>query len=70
MIDIRRLLLNTDRFISTLHVVQEPFGLQPDINHVGMCINYMDLQEMRERLVEELVDRLVALGTYYIRFIN
>lgn len=54
MVDIDSLLTKTDAFLRTMHVVRDSFSLRPEKEHIGMCINYADLQEMRAQFVEEL----------------
>jgi len=49
------LLAKTDAFISTMYYVKDSFGLIPDKKHIGTCINFSDLLEMREEFIRELV---------------
>lgn len=61
MINLDSLLAKTDAFVSTMYAVQEDFGLTvPDVKHIGTCINFADLQEMRERFVEELANTVIT----------
>jgi hypothetical protein len=39
-----------------VYCVQESFNLLPDKEHYGACINYVDLQEVREDFCKELVN--------------
>lgn len=55
VVNIDKLLANTQAFINTMYVVREDFSLTPNKNHIGTCINYADLIEMREEFIEELV---------------
>lgn len=60
MIDLDRLLTRTDAFLNTLHIVRDGFGLLPAKDHIGTCINYVDLREMRSQFVEELASTIVT----------
>jgi hypothetical protein len=60
MIDIDALLARTDAFLNTMYVVREGFGLAPSKEHLGTCINYVDLQEMRKQFVEELTSTIIT----------
>lgn len=54
IVDTEKLLANTQAFIDTMYVVREDFSLIPSKEHIGTCINYSDLIEMREEFIEEL----------------
>ncbi|MEJ1961071.1 MAG: DUF1837 domain-containing protein [Gammaproteobacteria bacterium] len=61
MIDIDALLAKTESLLSTMYVVQDGYGLgPPGKTHVGTCINFLDLLEMRKQFVEELVNTATA----------
>jgi hypothetical protein len=60
MIDINALLAQTDAFINTMHCVRHSFGLTPEKEHIGTCINYVDLVEMRTQFIEELTNTIVT----------
>ncbi|MNW46939.1 hypothetical protein D3C74_242560 [compost metagenome] len=55
VVNIEKLLANTQAFINTMHVVREDFSLTSNKEHIGTCINFADLIEMREEFIEELV---------------
>lgn len=48
----------TTSFINHVHYVQHNFHLKPEKDHIGACINYVDLKEFRREFVEELVDTI------------
>ncbi len=54
-LDIESLLAKTDAFINTMYYVKDSFGLIPNKEHIGTCINFADLMEMREEFIKELV---------------
>lgn len=54
-VDLEKLLTNVDAFINTMHVVREDFELEPQKEHVGTCINFQDLKELRTEFIEELI---------------
>ena len=54
LVDTEKLLANTQAFIDTMYVVREDFSLIPSKEHIGTCINYSDLLEMREEFIDEL----------------
>jgi len=61
MIDIESLLPKMDAFLATMYAVQDGFGFHyPKTKHIGTCINYIDLQEMRSQFVEELTNTIVT----------
>lgn len=60
MIDIEALLAKTDAFVNTMHAVRDVFDLVPAKEHIGTCINYVDLQEMRTEFVAELVNTAIT----------
>jgi len=53
--DVENLLTCTRHFMDHVYWVQESFNLLPDKEHYGTCINYVDLQEVREDFCKELV---------------
>jgi hypothetical protein len=58
-IDIESLLTRLDSFIDTMYVVRDHFGFTPTKEHIATCINYLDLQEMRQDFVSELVGTMI-----------
>jgi len=60
MIDVDSILIKTDAFIRTMYAVRDDFGLAADTRHLATCINRVDLQEMRDRFIEELTNTIVA----------
>lgn len=58
-IEIDKLLAKTDAFINTMYYVKDDFSLLPEKKHIGTCIRYLDLQEMREEFIEEMVYSVV-----------
>lgn len=57
--DIDKLLGKTEAFINTMYYVKDDFSLLPKKEHIGTCIQYSDLQEMRTEFVEEMVSSVV-----------
>jgi len=56
-VDIKSLLSCTQHFMDHVYWVQESFNLKPDAKqHFGTCINYIDLQEVRDDFCKELVN--------------
>jgi len=58
-LNIEALLTETTAFLQTMYAVQEDFSIVPAKKHIATCINYVDLEEMRDDFVEELVGTLV-----------
>jgi len=58
-VDIESLLTKLDSFIETLYVIQDHFELAPTKNHIASCINYADLQELRDDFLAELVGTMI-----------
>jgi hypothetical protein len=59
MVNTEELLADTRAFISTMHYVEEDFGLVPKHPHIGTLINFSDVEEMRDEFVEELYSSIV-----------
>lgn len=59
-LDLKALLTRTDAFIRTMHVVRDDFSLLPTKEHIATCVNYADLQEMRDDFVRELKNTILA----------
>ncbi|UOE58279.1 DUF1837 domain-containing protein [Priestia filamentosa] len=55
IVDVEKLLTNVDAFINTMHVVRTDFNLEPKKEHIGTCINFQDLKELRTEFIEELI---------------
>jgi hypothetical protein len=61
VIDLEPLVAKTDALLNTMYAVQEGFGLTlPEIKHVGTCINFIDLKEMRKQFIEELTNTVIT----------
>lgn len=55
--EIKNLLSCTKHFMDHVYWVQESFNLKPNAKqHFGTCINYVDLQEVRDDFCKELVN--------------
>ncbi|MDB5338932.1 MAG: hypothetical protein JWN70_4551 [Planctomycetaceae bacterium] len=48
------LLIPTGAFIKTMYAVRDVFAFEPTKEHIATCINYADLQEMRDNFVREM----------------
>jgi len=58
--DIAKRLIENDSLFNKVHVIQQSFDILPDDKeHVGVCIKYQDLAEMRSEFINELVDSVV-----------
>src|SRR5579863_2901488 len=51
---IEDLLVSTEAFIKTMHAVRDIFSFEPTKQHIATCINYADLQEMRNSFIREM----------------
>jgi hypothetical protein len=58
-IDLESLLTELDAFVGTMYAVRHHLGFQPEKEHVVTCIDYLDLQELREEFVAELVATMI-----------
>lgn len=54
-IDVEKLLTNVDAFMNTMYVVRDSFKLEPNKDHIGTCIDFQDLIELRIQFIEELI---------------
>ncbi len=59
-IDFDSLLTKVDALMRTMHVVRESFSLPPTKDHIGTCISYSDLIEMRPEFIRELKSSATA----------
>jgi hypothetical protein len=59
LIDIDKLLVKTQALMEKVYEVRESFGLQPQIDHVGACINYTDLNPMTREFLSETLNLIV-----------
>ena len=58
--DIAKRLIENDSLFNKIHVIQQKFDILPDDKeHIGVCIKYQDLAEMRNEFITELVDSVV-----------
>lgn len=58
--DIAKRLIDNDALFNKIHVIQQNFNILPDDKeHIGACIKYQDLSEMRTEFISELVDSVV-----------
>jgi hypothetical protein len=55
LINIDDLRAKTDALIDTMYAVRDDFSLIPQKEHIGTCINYSDLIEMRDEFLQELI---------------
>src|SRR6185436_15037557 len=53
---IKHLLTCTTMLMQRVHYVEQTFHLVPGRNHIGTCIDYIDLQECRKEFCEELIN--------------
>jgi hypothetical protein len=58
MNDLNQLKSHTKSLMNHVHFVQQSFNLVPKNNHIGTCINYVDLTEYRDEFCEELVNTI------------
>lgn len=56
--EIEKLTSCTKMFMNKVHWVQQSFNLLPNNKHYGTCINYVDLQEVRDEFCDELVNTI------------
>ncbi len=59
-LDFDTLIANTQAFMETMHIVRDDFSLIPQKDHIGTCINYSDLIEMRDDFIEELIGTVTS----------
>ena len=58
--DIQKRLIGNDSLFNKIHVIQQRFDIVPaDKEHIGACIKYQDLAEMRDEFIHELVDSVL-----------
>ena len=58
--DIAKRLIKNDSLFSKIHVIQQQFDILPsEKEHIGACIKYQDLAEMRAEFIHELVDSVL-----------
>lgn len=53
--ELESLLTCTKMLMNHVHVIQQSFNLEPNKDHYGTCINYIDLQECRDEFCTELI---------------
>lgn len=58
--EIDQLLLRTEAFIKTMHVVEKPLPFATHKQHLTTCIKYADLQEMRPEFIREMMNTVNA----------
>lgn len=56
--ELEKLLSCTKMFMNHVHWVQQSFNLIPNKEHLGTCINFVDLQEVRDDFCAELVNTI------------
>ncbi len=58
--DILKRLIDNNSLFNKIHVIQQRFDILPnDKEHLGACIKYQDLSEMRDEFINELVDSVM-----------
>ncbi|WP_312701888.1 DUF1837 domain-containing protein [Sedimentibacter sp.] len=58
--EIVKRLANNDALFNKLHVIKQKFDIIPEHNdHIGTCIKYLDISEMRNEFINDLVDTIV-----------
>lgn len=58
--DIAKRLIENESLFNKIHVIQQNFDILPNKKeHIGACIKYQDLYEMRREFINELVDSVV-----------
>ncbi|MFB3226642.1 DUF1837 domain-containing protein [Exiguobacterium sp. PHA03] len=59
-VDIDSLVSKLDSFVKTLHFYKDDYSIGNNNEHIGMCINYADLIEMRQEFLEELQSTVIS----------
>ena len=57
--EIQKFFTHTASFINHVYHVQQDFNLKPSKDHIGACINHVDLMEFRQEFVDELVNTII-----------
>lgn len=58
--EIVRRLTNNDSLFNKMHIIRQKFDIIPEQNeHIGTCIKYLDISEMRKEFINDLVDTIV-----------
>ncbi len=53
-------LSNNESLFNKMHIIKQKFDIIPDQNeHIGTCIKYLDISEMRDEFIHDLVDTIV-----------
>ena len=56
--ELQKFFTHTESFINHVYYVQQDFKLKPSKDHIGACINHLDLIEFRQEFIEELVNTI------------
>lgn len=57
--DVKKRLINNDALFNTIHAIQQKFEILPNKQHVGACIDYQDISELRNEFINELIDSVI-----------
>lgn len=58
--DIKKRIINNDTLFNTIHVIQQKFEILPNNKeHIGACIDYQDISELRDEFLNELIDSVI-----------
>lgn len=58
--DVRKRLITNEALFNTIHVIQQKFEILPDDKkHIGVCIDYQDISELRNEFINELIDSVI-----------
>jgi hypothetical protein len=58
--EIVKRLTNNDSLFNKLHVIKQKFEIIPEhTEHIGTCIKYLDISEMRNEFINDLIDTVV-----------
>lgn len=59
-VDVDLLISKLDSFIKTLYFYKDDYSIGNGNEHIGMCINYADLIEMRSQFLDELLTTVIS----------
>ncbi len=58
--EIAKRLMTNPALFADIHIVSKKFEILPDDHmHYGACIDYQDIQELREDFLDDLIDTVV-----------
>jgi hypothetical protein len=56
--ELKKLLTHTDMLMNHVFWVKQEFGLNPNKEHHGTCINYTDIKERKDDFLKELINTI------------